>query len=65
MIAPTRPPLLKGSTTSRITRALLAPSAEHASRSGKGVREKISRLMDVTIGKIMIATRRPAMNEDP
>ncbi len=65
MTAPTRPPLPKGRTTSRMTRARLAPSARAASRSGRGVREKISRQMEVTMGSTMMDTRTPAMNEEP
>ena len=65
MTAPTMPPLAKGITTLPMTLALVAPRASAPSRSPDGVREMISRLMDVTIGMIMIATRIPAIRYEP
>ena len=58
MIAPTMPPLAKGRTTCRSPGPGL-PQGEGALRARpSGVSEKISRLMDVTMGMIMMATRR-------
>ena len=61
--APTRPPLLCGSTAPLIISHRVAPSASAASFSLGGVVSITSRASDVMIGVIMIARMMPAVRK--
>ena len=62
IVPPMIPPLPKGSTTLRIMPHLVAPRAKAPSRSPCGARENDSRIIEVEMGMIIIATMSPAMN---
>src|SRR5919199_805688 len=66
MTAPTMPPKLCGKTAPRIISHRVAPSAHAACFSDSGTVANTSRMIDVTIGMIMMATMMPAvMNPRP
>jgi hypothetical protein len=61
MTAPTRPPKLWGNTAPVIISHCVAPRANAASLFACGTVLSTSRLMEVTIGMIMIARMMPAV----
>src|SRR5919202_1912651 len=66
MTAPTMPPKLCGNTAPRIISHRVAPSATAACFSDSGTVANTSRMIDVMIGTIMMATMMPAvMNPRP
>ncbi len=61
MTAPTMPPKLCGNTAPRIISHRVAPRASAACLSASGTVAKTSRVIEVMIGMIMIATMMPAV----
>ena len=61
MTAPTMPPKLCGNTAPLIISHLVAPSASAACLSEAGTVANTSRVIDVMMGTIMMATIRPAV----